>query len=103
MTPVSRPHRQFELVQALGLDSEIWRVEKLMTRSNYSKGLVIYTPPEQNRTLKLDDGRYWSSSEEGVVFFETGRYRYYTSGAWIAKLLNVLARATRVQEVGLRI
>jgi len=78
-------------------------VEKLLTRSNYRAGLVIYKPPGQDRRLKLSDGRTWSSSEEGVIFFETGRYRDYTSGAWIRKLLNVLVVATGVQEIGLRI
>jgi hypothetical protein len=66
-------------------------------------GLVIYAPPDQNRTLILDDGRTWNSSEEGVVFFETGRYGDYTSGAWIRKLLDVLIGATAVSQMGLRI
>jgi hypothetical protein len=74
-----------------------------MNRSDYRKGLVIFKPPEQDRTIKLSDGRAWSSAKEGVVFFETGKYRYYTSGVWIGKLLNLLVRATRVQEIGLRI
>jgi hypothetical protein len=75
-----------------------------MTRTNYrAQGLVIYAPPDGNRSLKLSDGRTWNSSEEGVVFFETGRYRDYTGGAWIKKLLDVLIDAVPVAQIGLRI
>lgn len=76
-----------------------------MNRTNYqaARRLVVYAPPDGNRSLTLSDGRTWNSSEEGVVFFETGRYRDYTSGAWIKKLLNVLVRATSSRRIGLRI
>ena len=67
------------------------------------KGLTIYDPRFQDRTLKTGKGKFWSSKENNVLFFETEDYDLYSDSEYVGGLLKILISESKVAKVGLRV
>jgi len=66
--------------------------------------LVIYDSDEADKVIQIDEeGAKWSSRKEGVIFFESGNYRLYTSAQVLRGLLDLLITSAEVSHVAIRV